>query len=77
MRLDHYKKLSNSNIELASITYSVVSTLAIILFLVLKLGKDLRIDFSKIEMLSLLKKDKKNKRLGNYENHENIKIIKE
>ena len=55
MRLDHYKKLGNADIHLASIVYSIVSTVAITAFLVFKLRKDVKVDFSKIEILSLKK----------------------
>jgi len=70
MRLDHYKKLGNNNIHLASIIYSIVTTIALTSFLVYKLSRDLKFDFSNIEILSLQKKQKRVERLSHVKNNE-------
>jgi len=63
MRLDHYSKIGNNNIQLASIMYSFISTLFLTGFLVYGLKRDLKIDFTKIKMLNLHKRQKRLDRL--------------
>lgn len=64
MRLDHYKKLGNNNIHLASIIYSIASAVAITAFLVFKLRRDLKLDFANIEILNLQKNKHRIQRLS-------------
>jgi hypothetical protein len=56
MRLDHYAKISKNNIHLASILYSILSTVVLTLILAAIISRDLRIDFSKIEILNIRRK---------------------
>jgi hypothetical protein len=63
MRLDHYSKIGNNNIQLASISYSLISTLFLTGILVYWLKRDLKIDFSNIKILNLHKRQKRLDRL--------------
>jgi len=59
MRLDHYSKIGNNNIQLASISYSLISTVLLTSILAYYLKRDLKIDISNIKILNLRKKQRR------------------
>lgn len=62
MRMDHYVKLGNNNIHLASILYSTGFIAIFVLVLGSLLGRSLSNDFANIELISRNRKAKRDQR---------------
>lgn len=60
--MDHYLKIGNNNIHMAAILYNLMVIGILVLFLGAILATSLKRDLSKIELLNIRKKEKRDER---------------